>query len=231
MLDPRLLAAATVSVMPSSPRSLQKNPIRRFPQVRLSDAELVNAIVQGDGDAVGVVWDRYSSLVRSVLRSSLGFNADVEDLLQEVFIAFLRGAPRMRSADSLRAYLVGVAVRRVMGELRRRRVRRWTTLLPSDEIGDVLPSHDDVEGVQVLRALDRVLDRMPARRRMAFVLRHVQGCEVSEAAALLGVSESTVKREARRARATIQSRAEQSEPWLWDYLQRSEQRAERGHDD
>ena len=74
----------------------------------------------------------------------------------------------------------------------------------------------------MLRALDRILDRMPARRRMAFVLRHVQGCEVSEAAALLGVSESTVKREARRARASIEMRAAQSEPWLWDYLQRLE---------
>ncbi|HKP59675.1 MAG TPA: sigma-70 family RNA polymerase sigma factor [Polyangiales bacterium] len=204
------------------PQHLRKAPVRRFPQERLSDAELVHAIVQGDGDAVGVVWDRYSMLVRSVLRSSLGFDADVEDLLQEVFIAFLRGVHRLRSAESLRAYLVGVAVRRVMGELRRRRVRRWMTLLPSDEIGEVHAAVDDVEGSQVLRALDRILDRMPARRRMAFVLRHVQGCEVSEAAAMLGVSESTVKREARRARASIEMRAAQSEPWLWDYLQRLE---------
>ena len=204
------------------PQHLRKAPVRRFPQEWLSDAELVHAIVQGDGDAVGVVWDRYSMLVRSVLRSSLGFDADVEDLLQEVFIAFLRGVHRLRSAESLRAYLVGVAVRRVMGELRRRRVRRWMTLLPSDEIGEVHAAVDDVEGSQVLRALDRILDRMPARRRMAFVLRHVQGCEVSEAAAMLGVSESTVKREARRARASIEMRAAQSEPWLWDYLQRLE---------
>jgi RNA polymerase sigma-70 factor (ECF subfamily) len=109
-----------------------------------------------------------------------------------------------------------------MGELRRRRVRRWMTLLPSDEIGEMHASVDDVESTQVLRALDRVLDRMPARRRMAFVLRHVQGCEVSEAAAMLGVSESTVKREARKARSSIETRAAQSEPWLWDYLQRLE---------
>ena len=92
----------------------------------------------------------------------------------------------------------------------------------SDEIGEVHASNDDIEGAQVLRALDRVLDRMPSRRRMAFVLRHVQGCEVSEAAAMLGVSESTVKREARRARASIELRAAQSGPWLWDYLRRME---------
>lgn len=209
-------------MMSPATRPATPAPIRRFPQERLSDAELVNAIVQGDSNAVGVVWDRYSSLVRGVLRSSLGFSADTEDMLQEVFIAFLRGVHRLRSAESLRAYLVGVAVRRVMGELRRRRVRRWTMLLPSDEIGEVYPAAESVESVQVLRALDRVLDRMPPRRRMAFVLRHVHGCEVTEAAQLLGVSESTVKREARKARASISTRAERSEPWLWDYLQRVE---------
>jgi RNA polymerase sigma-70 factor (ECF subfamily) len=208
--------------MPIAPRSVSPAPVRRFPQERLSDAELVNAIIQGDADAVGVVWDRYSSLVRGVLRSSLGFSADTEDMLQEVFIAFLRGVHRLRSAESLRAYLVGVAVRRVMGELRRRRVRRWTMLLPSDEIGEIHAAVDNIESTQVLRALDRVLERMPVRRKMAFVLRHVHGCEVSEAAKLLGVSESTVKREARRARASIATRAERSEPWLWDYLQRVE---------
>lgn len=222
MLDPRSGGSATLPVMPPVPRPAAPTPVRRFPKERLSDAELVNAIVQGDTDAVGVVWDRYSSLVRGVLRSSLGFSADTEDMLQEVFIAFLRGVHRLRSADSLRAYLIGVAVRRVMGELRRRRVRRWTMLLPSDEIGEVYPAADSVESAQVLRALDRVLDRMPPRRRMAFVLRHIHGCEVTEAAELLGISESTVKREARKARSSIATRAERSEPWLWDYLQRVE---------
>lgn len=208
--------------MPSAPSKQQLSSIRRFPQARLSDSELVHAIVQGDAEAAGIVWDRYAALVRSVLRSGLGFGADIEDTLQEVFIAFLRGVHRLRSAESLRPYLLGVAIRRVSTELRRRRVRRWTALMPSDEIGEVQAAAYDLESTQVLRALDRVLDGLPARRRMAFVLRHVHGCEVSEAAELLGVSESTIKREARRARDAISARAQRREPWLWGYLQRLE---------
>lgn len=208
--------------MAASQQSPRQPTVHRFPKERLSDAELVRAVIQGDANAMGVVWDRYAALVRNVLRSSLGFDSDVEDLLQEVFIAFLHGAERLRSAESLRAYLVGVAVRRVMGELRRRRVRRWVTFQPTDELAEVHAAPHDSESAQVLRALYRVLERMPNRRRLAFVLRHVQGCEVVEAAQLLGVSESTIKREARRARATIKLRAEQHEPLLWEYLQRSE---------
>jgi RNA polymerase sigma-70 factor, ECF subfamily len=197
--------------------------VARFPHERLSDAELVAAIAQGETSALGTVWDRYSTVVRGVLRSSLGTHADSEDLLQEVFIVFLRGAGRMRSADSLRSYLIGVAVRLVLGELRRRRVRRWVSLAPNEEMADVpsMRHEHDGEAVEVLRALYRVLDRMSPRRRMAFVLRHVQGIEVLEAARLMGVSDSTIKRESRRARELIMTRARSDEPRLWEYLQRS----------
>jgi RNA polymerase sigma-70 factor (ECF subfamily) len=186
----------------------------------LSDAELVAAIAQGDNEALGAVWDRYAGSVRGVLRASLGAHADCEDLLQEVFIAFLRGASRLRSADSLRGYLIGVAVRLVMGELRRRRVRRWVSLAPADELAEYPAPVENNDATEVLRALYRVLDRMTPRRRLAFVLRHVQGMEVIEAARVMGVSDSTIKRESRRAREQILTRARKDEPRLWEYLER-----------
>jgi RNA polymerase sigma-70 factor (ECF subfamily) len=209
--------------VPKPSRPLRNvHSVARFPHERLSDAELVAAIAQGENEALGVVWDRYSPLVRGVLRSSLGMDSDVEDLLQEVFIAFLRGATRLRSADSLRGYLIGVAVRMVMGELRRRRVRRWVRFLPGDELAELPGPVHDAEGAEVLRALYRLLDRMSPRRRLAFLLRHVQGLEVVEAARVMKVSESTIKRDARRARQLIFTNAEKSEPQLWEYLQRAE---------
>lgn len=208
--------------MPNSPIAPRRASVARFPHERLSDAELVRAIGQGDQAAVGVIWDRYSAHVRAVLRSSLGMDSDVEDLLQEVFLAFLRGVGRLRSADSLRAYLVGIAVRLVMVELRRRRVRRWVMLSVDGDVPESPVAAHDAASAEVLRALYRLLEPMPPRRRLAFVLRHIQGFEVKQAAELLQVSESTLKREARRARAAILTRAERREPALWDYLQGSE---------
>lgn len=199
---------------------LQNQPVSRFPFDRLGDAELVSAVTQGNTDAVGVVWDRYSQVVRSVLRANLGFDADVEDLLQEVFIIFLRNAREMRTGGALRAFLITVAVRVVLVELRRRRVRRWVTLSPTGELPDGSAPPQDVEGSAALGALYRLLDRMPNRRRVAFVLRNVEGLELAEVAKALGVSESTAKREVTRAREAIFARAELGEPALWHYLSR-----------
>lgn len=208
--------------MPSAPRALPTSRVRRFPQDRLSDAELIKAITQGDAEAAGVVWDRHAPLLRNVLRSSVGVHADVEDILQDVFIAFLHGVRRLRSADSLRPYLLSITIRRVHDEWRRKKVRRWMTLLPNDEFADAYATSFDMESAQVLRALHRTLERLPSRRRMAFILRHVHGFDITEAAQLLGVSESTIKRELNRAQTQIAATARRREPWLWEYLQRVE---------
>jgi RNA polymerase sigma-70 factor (ECF subfamily) len=205
--------------------SIAKKPtaVSRFPRDRLGDSELVSAVARGDTAAAGVAWDRYSHVVRGVLRSNLGVDAAVEDLLQEVFIAFLRGASEVRDPSALRAYLVSVAVRLVLVELRRRRVRRWVMLSPKGQVPEVPSPPTDLDGTLALRGLYRLLEALPARRRVAFVLRHVHGLEVTEVAAALEVSESTVKREVSRARRAIVARARRSEPSLWEYVQRVEE--------
>lgn len=205
----------------------QPQPVSRFPSDRLGDAELVRAVAQGNPEAVGVVWDRYSPLIRRVLRANLGFDSEVEDLLQEVFVIFLRNVADLRAAGALRAFLVTVAVRVVLGELRRRRVRRWVTLSPTGELPDSPSSPDqwsvrDLDGSAALSAMVRLLERMPARRRIAFVLRNVEGLEFSDVAQALTISESTAKREVARARQTLFSRAKLMEPALWHYLSRFE---------
>jgi RNA polymerase sigma-70 factor (ECF subfamily) len=197
----------------------RQHSVSRFPRERLGDAELVEAVIRGDKEAVGTIWDRYSHVVRTVLRSNLGPDAAIEDLLQDVFVAFLRGASELRDRSALRAYLVSVAVRLVFVELRRRRVRRWVMLSPNGEVPEVPSAPSDVEGALALRALQRLLEGLPSRRRLAFVLRQIQGLEVAEVAAALQVSESTVKREVRHARSVILTRAARMEPSLSEYVE------------
>jgi len=52
------------------------------------------------------------------------------------------------------------------------------------------------------------------------VLRHVQGLEILDVAATLGVSESTARRELERARSYVLKRVER-EPALKPYLERA----------
>jgi RNA polymerase sigma-70 factor, ECF subfamily len=179
----------------------------------------VQAAAHGDADAIAVIWDRYAALVRSVLRGALGPDLVVEDLLQDVFIALVKGAKSIQEGAALRGYLVGVSVRLAALELRRRKVRRWVMLSPTGELPDTAVLPRDTEGRQAIQALYRVLDQLGSRRRLAFVLRHVQGMGLGEVASALKVSESTTRRELARARAHI-VKSGRREPALHAYLRR-----------
>jgi RNA polymerase sigma-70 factor (ECF subfamily) len=187
----------------------------------VGDAELLEALQRGDGEAAGILWDRYAPLVRQVLRSTLGSaDSGVEDLVQETFIVLIRSCREVRTASAVRSYLVSVAVRLVFGELRRRRVRRWVMLSPEGEVPEMPAAPADVDGAVALQALYRLLGHLPDRRRLAFVLRFVQGLEMTDVASALGISESTAKREVARAKTAILARGRRQEPALWEYLDR-----------
>jgi RNA polymerase sigma-70 factor (ECF subfamily) len=206
-----------VSLLQKAADSLPAPTVARFPVDRAGDALLVEAAARGDRSAMAEVWDRHADFVRSVLHGALGPDSAIEDLTQEVFLAFVRGAATVADGAKLRGFLAGVAVRLAAMEIRRRRVRRWLLLSPTGELPErAAPAHD-AEGKEILTALARVLAGMNQRRRMAFVLRHVQEMEMLEVAAALDISESTLRRELQRAREQL-LRAAAREPALAAYL-------------
>jgi RNA polymerase sigma-70 factor (ECF subfamily) len=164
-----------------------------------------------DPRAATLVWNRYSPLVRGVLFRSVGPAHDVEDLLQEVFIGFFRNVGTLRDPSSLRPFLVGIALRTAHTALRRRRVRRWLHLSSDGTVPEVAVADGDPRTREAVQRLYAILDKLPDRERLAFVLRHAEGHELTETAALLSVSLATVKRMLQRAEAHVQACAEKDD--------------------
>jgi RNA polymerase sigma-70 factor (ECF subfamily) len=197
--------------------------VARFPPDRAGDAVLVAAAARGDREAIGAVWDRYAELVRRVLRGALGPSHAGDALVQEVFLAFVRGAKNISDGSALRSYLAGIAVRLAALEIRRNKVRRWVMLSPTGELPEQPVAPHDVPSREALRALDRVLSKLSVRRRMAFVLRDVEGLEMLDVAATLEISESTLRRELLRAREQVLAGASR-EPALAEFVGRTVRR-------
>lgn len=162
--------------------------------VRVPDAELVLEAAGGDRQAIAEIWLRYRSLVRSVLLATLGFDQDIDDLVQEVFLGLFKAVTQVRDGAALPAILSRIAVRRAGMTLRKRRIRAITVLLPWAQLPEVEVPPPDFDDRLALAALYRLLDRVPHRPRFAFLLHHVLGLDLARVASALGVSLSTAKR-------------------------------------
>jgi len=203
--------------MAARPESLRDRVVP-FPGRRQTDAELVQAVVRGDHDALGAVWDRYVGEVRAMIRERLGSDSASDDLVQEVFIAFYQSAARLENPRALRSYLLGIALRQTALELRGR-YRRWRRLriTKTGDLPEVPAAEAAVEPRDALRVLQRVLQRVPELPRMAFVLRYAHDLSPVEVAIVLRISQSKARRAITRGRARVLSLARQ-EPALLSYL-------------
>lgn len=130
----------------------------------------------------------------------LGPAHDHEEALQEALsaVALAFDAFDGRSAFDTYAYRIVVRVAR-----RYRKSARRGAL----EVAPPLPERVDPESItmnrQALRALYRALDRLPQRRRQAFILCAVEGLTAIEAAELEGTRPATMRSRLRHARREL----------------------------
>jgi RNA polymerase sigma-70 factor (ECF subfamily) len=182
-----------------------------------SDAELVAMAQERDPRAATLVWDRYAHMVRGILCHTVGPSADVDDLMQDVFVGFFKSVDSMRDPSALKSYLVGIAIRTARTMLRKKRVRRWLHLTDSGDLPETASPTEDPRARAAVRRLYALLDELDDRDRMAFVLRYAEGYELTEVASALGVSLATAKRSIARAEGFVLNRA-RSDVRLRDYV-------------
>jgi RNA polymerase sigma-70 factor, ECF subfamily len=94
---------------------------------RLTDEELMEAVVRRDSDAMAAIYERYESMLRAVISSILHEGGDTDDVLNDVFIQLWNRADRFLAEKGLQGFLVTVARRRALDRLRRRLAYRRAT--------------------------------------------------------------------------------------------------------
>lgn len=172
------------------PLSLVVGPDRRG----LSDGDVARGLLAGVGWAVAETWNRFAPMVLMMATRTLGSESEAEDIAQEVFYRVFRKAKTLREPDSLRAFVVSFAIRVLKTELRRKKTRSWLSFHQPEVFVDLAHQTQDVEARDLLRRFYALLDRLNARDRLVFALRHMERMTVEEIAATMELSMSTVKR-------------------------------------
>jgi RNA polymerase sigma-70 factor (ECF subfamily) len=163
------------------------------------DAALVQALRAGHPGAAAALFDRYAAHVQQTLRSTLGPDDDIPDLLQEVFIRAFDQIQSLRDVERLASWLTTIAVFVARAHIRMRTRRSWLRLFSPERTRSWQLEQPSSDARRALREVYAVLDQIPVEQRMAFVLRYVHGMTLPDAAVACGTSLATLKRRLARA--------------------------------
>jgi RNA polymerase sigma-70 factor (ECF subfamily) len=176
-----------------------------------TDAELLQAHVDGDPDAFGILFGRHRDRLWAVALRTMGNPDDAADGLQDGMIAAFRRAGSFRGDAAVTTWLHRVVVNACLDRLRAAKVRR-TEAMPEDvEDRGALVTAATAEADPGAAAVaserrDRVLAALatlPLEQRAALVLVDMEGYPVSEVALMLDCAEGTVKSRCSRGRTRL----------------------------
>ncbi|MBK8999636.1 MAG: RNA polymerase sigma factor [Myxococcales bacterium] len=179
----------------------------------LGDAEIIEAVVCGDGAVSGELYDRLVTTVDQTLYRVLGRReSDHEDLVQSAFEQIVKTLANRRFAGacSLRTWASSVATHVGLNALRSRRRERGVFDRSEVDAPESTAGIDNPEREATLRReLDRVraqLAEMSPARAEALLLHDVLGHDLAEIAALTGVSIAAAQSRLVRGRHELMDR-------------------------
>ena len=182
---------------------------------RPTDETLWSLVLDGDGDAFGLVFDRYWPRVLTYSRHLLGSATEAEDIAAMVFLEAWRRQTRVRMSDGALAGWLMVTTNNIARNQLRSRWRyqgMLRTLPPASEAED---PGDAVENSLDARAqalnLHAAFRRLSPHDQDVLTACIVQELPMAEAAVLLQVPVGTVKSRLSRAKRHL---AEMLDPEL-----------------
>jgi RNA polymerase sigma-70 factor (ECF subfamily) len=148
------------------------------------------------------LWQDVASRLRPFLARRVP-PAEVEDVLQDVFVRLQRGLPGLRDEERFTSWLFQIARNSVV-EHHRSRARHPLLSAAADEDRPAAPTDDDREASRSLSAcVSLFVARLPSPYREAVTLVELESLTVREAAELAGVSTSAMKSRVQRGRAQL----------------------------
>ena len=181
------------------------DPVVAGPAVDPEERELVAAVIRKDRKATAELVGRFADAIHAYVRQRLAPRAEmVDDLVQEVFLAALKGLPSFAGRSSLKVWLLGIARHKVEDHYRAH-LRRAETLSDFDDDSAFVPVEQPrfdelIDDERVRDKTRRVLARLPEAYGYALLWRYWERRSVREIAAQTGRTEKAGERLLARAR-------------------------------
>ena len=190
----------------------------------MDDTELLQRLLRGDERAFVEIVTRYNETLIRVARYYVNSDASAEDVVQDTWIAVLRGVDRFEGRSSFKTWLLRILVNRA----RTTGVKEHRVVPIDPQVERAVNAHRFNEGGMwtdppvpftetidngivngpIVQLVHESISRLPEPGRAVVTLRDVEGLSTAEVAELLEITEANVRVILHRCRSRIRSEVE-----------------------
>ncbi len=148
---------------------------------------IFNRVIRGERDALADLYRLYHPrLFRFTYRLTNSFEA-AEELVNDVMLAVWNGAASFRHGSKISTWVYGIAYRKCMSHLRRKRIN----IVPDVSVEHL--ADETSECIEDSEWIRHGLARLPEDQRLCMLLVFYVGCSYAEIAEITDCKEATVK--------------------------------------
>lgn len=166
----------------------------------LTDEMLMSGIQHKEQDAVAMLYDRYSNVLKGLIMRVIHNESESDDVLQEVFVEIWNRAESFTPEKGKPlGWMVTLTRRRAIDRLRKRqaycraeeRLQLETEQQPEAWLDNCIDG--DIVSADIRELLNRVLETLPLAQRQAIEFAYYKGMSQREIAAHTGIPLGTIK--------------------------------------
>jgi RNA polymerase sigma-70 factor (ECF subfamily) len=200
------------------PGAAQTRPGPPREEARRADDALMARIAQGDARAFSELVDSRLDRVMAVARRMLGNETEAEDVAQEAMLRLWRQAENWDGGRAqISTWLYRVTVNLCIDRIRARR-EETTPEIPDTQVR--ASQQQTMEEADLRDLMDRTLQALPERQRMALVLFHYEDLSMAAVAEMMEISVEAVESLLARGRRALK---QQLEPAWREFLPETEE--------
>jgi len=197
----------------------------------LPDAELIDAIKRGDEAAFAAMVDAYSPSLLRTARMFVRDRAVAEEVVQETWVAVLRGIDRFEGRSSLRTWIFRILINtaKTRGQREGRSIPFSAAAHDDEAVVDpdrfLGPDHrhaggwilgpsdwptpeDELLQGETHEVILRAIDQLPDAQRAVITMRDIEGLPAEEVVEALGITDGNQRVLLHRARSKVRTALE-----------------------
>ncbi len=172
-----------------------------------NERRLIDGFTPGDPAALPAIVARHQDRVAALARRLLGWNDDIEDVVQDVFMTAMQNLASFRGESQLSTWLFRITVNHCRRQRRNRllRLRLWRGRRDSQRPKPAPSAAGPSLRRETCARVRSAVRALPRRYREVVVLRYLEELPIAEVGEILGLSGNAVGVRLTRARRKLET--------------------------